>query len=117
MTPKTNPSGTLKHSGRCPERLIRGGLCPALEKRRSPVLKFNKPQKRVTNIDDSFSRQSSLLTWLRTREGSVHFSASRSKRVFATAMKRAAGTPLPETSPTRKKRWSSPKRKKSYRSP
>src|SRR5512136_1531645 len=113
MTPRTSPSGTLIHSGFCPERIIRGGLCPALEKRRPPVLKFNSPQKRVTNIDDSFSRQSSLLTWVRTNEGSVHFSASRFRRVLATAIKRAAGIPLPETSPTRKKRRSSPKRKKS----
>src|SRR5262249_36279 len=70
-------------------------------------------QKRVTNMQDSLSRQISVFKRARISPGVPPFPAVALKSVLVTAMKSDAGTPLPQTSPTAKHRGSLSMRKKS----
>ena len=61
-------------------------------------------QKKVTNIQDSLSRQISVFKRARISPGVPPLPAVARNRVLVTAIKSDAGTPLPETSPTAKHR-------------
>ena len=60
--------------------------------------------KKVTNIQDSLSRQISAFKRARISPGVPPFPAVALNRVLVTAIKSDAGTPLPETSPMAKHR-------------
>ena len=73
-----------------------------------PVRRSRTPAKSVTNMHCALSRLSSSLTWVRMLPGD-RSSVDRDRiKVFVTAMNRAAGTPLSETSPMHRNNRSSP---------
>ena len=71
------------------------------------------PSQSVTNMAESLFSASSSFTCVRMLAGEKSFVARDLMSVLVTAMKRAAGTPLPDTSPTQKQKRSSSTRKKS----
>ncbi|OPZ83141.1 MAG: hypothetical protein BWY76_02421 [bacterium ADurb.Bin429] len=70
-------------------------------------------QKSVANMLESLSRASSLFNRASVVPGACSSRQSAFKNVRVTAMKSAAGTPLPETSPITTPRCSSSIMKKS----
>src|SRR5262245_63621589 len=68
-------------------------------------------------MQDSLARQIAAFKRARISLGVLPIRAVARNRVLVTAIKSDAGTPLPETSPTVKHRWSSSIKKKSYKSP
>ena len=77
-----------------------GMLCPALLTSRAPVPTWRQAAKAVTNMDRSFSRHSSRFIRATTAERDASVWTKARNSVLVTAMRRAAATPFPETSPT-----------------
>jgi len=84
---------------------------PGIRVAQLPGLESRVPQNTVTNIVSVFSEHSSRLTLVSTSDGGSSSEAMPLISVLVTAMNSAAGTPLSETSPTVKKRWSSSTKK------
>src|SRR5262245_66524962 len=86
-------------------RLIRyGRLWPPLLYSTSPVRISKTAQKTVTNMHVSLSRHISRFNRDKILSGPLTLLAVVLKRVLVTAINRAAGIPLPETSPRSEER-------------
>ena len=77
----------------------------------------NTAQKTVTNIWCGFCPASASLTARTISSGRLYWRAMVRSKVIVTAMNRAAGMPLPDTSPTTRTSRPSSVRTTSYRSP
>src|SRR5712691_1472792 len=100
------PPECISRCGALPGWQATGGSCPALQKARWPVRASSTPASAVTKSDSGLSRLISAFAWLKISAGSrAPRRAMLLSRDFDSAMKRLAARPLPETSPTRKKRW------------
>ena len=82
--------------------LMYGGLCPPFVSKSSPLAKSTMPTARVTNMQFSLLEESSRFTFSMMSLVWRVWSKDLLNRALVTDMNSAAGTPLPETSPTQK---------------
>src|SRR3982074_2208383 len=94
------PHSSRRIDGAEPDRdRISGGLCPALQYV-SPPSGPSTPYIRVTNLDSMPRRYSARFTRLIVSDGESLLVACAEKIPCIIALSRAAGGPLPATSPS-----------------